>query len=74
VRRGGGLWAKPYGNSSEVVLGTTLGEHIGNPLGNLKGTCWEQRKNEKEIPQFSQVKRLGSFFPKGIKGVVVGKV
>jgi hypothetical protein len=31
-------------------------EHIGNlmvawwePIGNLKGTCWEQRKNEKKI-------------------------
>jgi len=22
------------------------------PLGNLKGTCWEQRKNEKKIPPF----------------------
>jgi hypothetical protein len=29
---------------------------------------------KKKIPQFSQVKRLGSFFPKGVKGVVVGKV
>jgi hypothetical protein len=25
------------------VIGDTLEEHIGN----LKGTCWEQRKNEK---------------------------
>jgi len=24
------------------------GEYIGNPLGNLKGTCWEQRKNDKK--------------------------
>jgi len=28
------------------AIGNTLGEHIGN----LKGTCWEQRKNEKNPP------------------------
>jgi len=35
------------------AIGKTLGgrrEHIGNPIGNLNGTCWEQRKKEKKIP------------------------
>jgi hypothetical protein len=27
---------------SQVAIGNTLGAHIGN----LMGTCWEQRKNE----------------------------
>jgi hypothetical protein len=27
-------------------IGNTLGEHIGN----LKGTCWEERKKEKSPP------------------------
>jgi hypothetical protein len=51
VRRGG-LWAKHMGLNWGTI-GNTLGEHIGNlgnywePDGNLKGTCWEQRKNEK---------------------------
>jgi hypothetical protein len=25
-------------------------EHLGEPIGNLKRTCWEQRKNEKILP------------------------
>jgi len=41
VRRGG-LWAKHMGLKQGAIW-NTLGEHIGN----LKGTCWEQRKNEK---------------------------
>jgi hypothetical protein len=28
------------------AIGNSLEEHIGN----LKGTCWEQRKNEKNPP------------------------
>jgi hypothetical protein len=28
------------------AIGNTLGEHIGN----LKGTCWEERKKEKSPP------------------------
>jgi hypothetical protein len=34
-------------------LGKTYGIKqgaIGNTLGNLKGTCWEQRENEKNPP------------------------
>ncbi len=41
----------------------TLGEHIGNlgnilgaqwkTIGNLKGTCWEQKENENNLPPFS---------------------
>jgi hypothetical protein len=53
------LWAKHMG-SKQGVIGNTFGEHIGNlwnilriqwePIGNLKGTSWEQRKNEKNPP------------------------
>jgi len=42
VRRGR-LWAKHMGLKPGAI-GNTLGEHIGN----LKGTCWEQRENEKK--------------------------
>jgi hypothetical protein len=56
VRRGG-LWAKHIGLKPGAI-GNTLGEHIGN----LKGTCWEQRKNEKKIlpsppPQNQKLKK-----------------
>jgi hypothetical protein len=54
---GEGLWAKHMGLKWGAI-GNVLGEHIGNlenilrtwwePIGNLKGTCWEQRKNEKK--------------------------
>jgi hypothetical protein len=27
----------------------TIGNTLEEPIGNLKGTCWEQRKNEKKI-------------------------
>jgi hypothetical protein len=40
--RTGGLWTKHIGLKPGAI-GNTLGE----PIGNLKGTCWEQRKNEK---------------------------
>ncbi len=48
VRRGG-LWAKHMGLTWGAI-GNTLGEHIGN----LNGTCWEQRKN---IPPYPKLKR-----------------
>ncbi len=59
VRRGG-LLAKHMGLKWGAI-GNTLGEHIGNlgnilrtwwePIENLRrGTCWEQRKNEKNPP------------------------
>jgi hypothetical protein len=51
VRRGG-LWAKHMGFKGGAI-GNTFEEHIGNlmeSIGNLKGTCWEQRKNEKNPP------------------------
>jgi hypothetical protein len=32
------------------AIGNTFGEHIGNIDNILKGTCWEQRKNEKNPP------------------------
>ncbi len=36
-----------------MLLGTHLGNALGSwwePIKNLKGTCWEQRKNEKNPP------------------------
>jgi len=58
VRRGG-LWAKHMGLKGGAI-GNTFEEpreHIENliethwePIGNLKGTCWEQRENEKNPP------------------------
>jgi len=58
VRRGG-LWTKRMG-LKRAAIGNALGEQIGNLwnilrtccefIGNLKGTCWEQRKNEKNPP------------------------
>jgi hypothetical protein len=58
-KRRGGLWAKHTG-LRRGAIGNTLGEHIGNiwnlfgfwlePIWNLKGTCWEQRENEKILP------------------------
>jgi hypothetical protein len=42
-----------------VLLGTPWGTHW-EPDGNLKGTCWEQRKNEKtllSLPSPSKLKR-----------------
>jgi len=45
------LWPTNIGEK-----GRTLGKTYGikakcywEPIGNLKGTCWEQRKNEKKI-------------------------
>ncbi len=62
VRRGG-LWAIHMG-LKRGAIGNTLGEqhwklreHIGNPFGNLKGTCWEQRKNEKTSSPHPKLKR-----------------
>jgi len=46
------LWAKHMGLKQDVV-----GNTIGEPIGNLKGTCWEQRKNEK-ILLFSPALKL----------------
>ncbi len=44
------LWAKHMGLKRDAI-GNTLGEQIlgtwWKPIGNLKGTYWEQRKNEK---------------------------
>jgi hypothetical protein len=31
---------------------------IGNTLGNLMGTCWEQRKKEKNLRHFECMLRL----------------
>jgi len=55
-------WAKHMG-LEQGAIGNTLGEHIGNFKtykelmgihlefeGNIKGTCWGQRKNEKNPP------------------------
>jgi len=52
--RGGGLWAKHMG-SKWGAIGNTLGGTPWEPrelIRNLKGTCWEQRKNEKRIKAF----------------------
>jgi hypothetical protein len=41
---------KTYGSKSALILGTPLGITLGTwweSIANLKGTCWEQRKNEK---------------------------
>jgi len=41
---------KTYG-IKQGAIGNSLGEHIGNLMrtdGELKGTCWEQRKNGKK--------------------------
>jgi len=39
---------------SQVAIGNTLGAHIGN----LMGTCWEQRKNEWKL-NHGQTKKNG---------------
>jgi len=31
------------------LKGGAIGNTLRKPIGNLKGTCWEQRKNEKKI-------------------------
>ncbi len=36
------------------AIGNTIGEHIGN----LKGTCWEQKKNEKKKSSPSPTQNL----------------
>jgi hypothetical protein len=36
------------------AIGNNLGEHIGN----LKGTCWEQRENEKNPPPSPHLTKL----------------
>jgi hypothetical protein len=45
---------KTYG-IKQGAIGNTHEEHIGN-LGNMKGTYWEQRKNEKKNPPLPQPK------------------
>jgi hypothetical protein len=57
VREGEDFGQKPYGIEVrwwywEQPWGTYW-EPDGNPIGYLKGTCWEQRKNEKKNPQFN---------------------
>jgi hypothetical protein len=34
-----------------------IGNTFGEPDGNLKGTCWEERKNEKNHPPTQNLKR-----------------
>jgi hypothetical protein len=51
------LWAKHMG-LKQGAIGNNLGKHIGN-LGNIKVTCWEQRKNEKNPPPPPQRKNQG---------------
>jgi hypothetical protein len=50
---GGGLWAKHMG-LKRGAIGNTLGE----PIGNLKGTFWEQRENEKKSRHFECILSL----------------
>ncbi len=52
-----GLWPKHMGLKWGAI-GNTLEKHIGN----FKGTCWEQRKNEKKSPptQHPKLKRKKS--------------
>jgi len=38
---------KTYG-IKQGAIGNTLGEHIGNLMGELKGTCWNKGKMEKK--------------------------
>jgi hypothetical protein len=33
-----------------------IGNTFGEPIGYLKGTCWEQRKNEKNHPATQNLK------------------
>jgi hypothetical protein len=50
------IWAKHMGLKCGAI-GNTLGEHIENSwesIGNLKFTCWEQRKNAPPNPKLKR--------------------
>jgi len=48
--KSGRLWAKHMGGIKMRCYGEQPWGTYWEPHGNLKGTCWEQRQNEKNPP------------------------